>query len=142
MHVLGVNIFALIVAALATTVLGFIWYSPMLFARPWCVAMGYNPDDKAAMDAMRKKSGPLYALSMLASLVSALGLGHFIWGHMPIQGAFIGFHAGLFIWFFFVATVQLTDTAFGGKPMKLFFINTGYQLVCFLAMGTILGAWQ
>ena len=59
MHVLGVNIFAVIVAALATTVLGFIWYSPMLFARPWCVAMGYNPDDKDAMDAMRKKSGDM-----------------------------------------------------------------------------------
>ena len=142
MHILGVNVFAVFVAALATMVLGFVWYSPMLFARPWCVAMGYDPDDKVAMDAMRKKSGPLYALAMVASLIAALGLGHLIWGHLHEQSAFMGFHAGLFIWFAFVTTVQLTDTAFGGKPMKLFFINTGYQLVCYVTMGAILGAWQ
>jgi len=26
--------------------------------------------------------------------------------------------------------------------MKLFAINTGYQLVCYLVMGAILGAWS
>jgi hypothetical protein len=142
MHVLGVNAFAVIVAALAAMVIGFLWYSPLLFARPWCVAMGYNPDDKVAMDAMRKKTGPLYLLAMAAALLAALGLGNLIWGHMNAQSSWIGLHAGIFVWLAFVATVQLTDTAFGGKPMKLFFINTGYQLVSYAVMGAILGAWR
>jgi len=38
-------------------------------------------------------------------------------------------------------TVQLTDKLFGDRPLNLFLINTGYQLVCYLAMGAILGQW-
>jgi hypothetical protein len=37
--------------------------------------------------------------------------------------------------------VQLTDKMFGQRPMKLFLINTGYQLVCYVVMGAILGKW-
>jgi hypothetical protein len=33
------------------------------------------------------------------------------------------------------------DSAFGDRPRNLFLINTGYQLVCYLAMGAILGKW-
>jgi hypothetical protein len=46
------------------------------------------------------------------------------------------------VWLGFVATVQLTGALFTKQSMKLFAINTGYQLVCYLAMGAILGAWQ
>jgi hypothetical protein len=28
------------------------------------------------------------------------------------------------------------------QPAKLYAINTGYQLLCYLAMGAILGAWR
>jgi hypothetical protein len=48
---------------------------------------------------------------------------------------------GFAAWLGFVMIVQLTDKLFGKRPMKLFLINTGYQLVCYLAMGTILGKW-
>jgi hypothetical protein len=49
--------------------------------------------------------------------------------------------AGLAVWAGFVMTVQLTDKLFGNRPWTLFFINTGYQLVCYLVMGAILGKW-
>ena len=47
MHFLGVNLWAVLVSALATMVAGFLWYSPMLFAKPWMVAMGYDPAKSA-----------------------------------------------------------------------------------------------
>ena len=34
------NWFAVIAAALSTMVIGFIWYSPLLFAKPWTKEMG------------------------------------------------------------------------------------------------------
>ena len=37
-------------------------------------------------------------------------------------------------------TVQLTAALFSHKNRTLFFIDTGYQLVCY--MGAILGGWQ
>jgi len=141
MEFMGVNLLAMFLAALSTMVVGFIWYSPMLFARPWTIAMGYDPDDKAKMDEMRKGAGPLYGIALLASLVSAFMLGKVILG-ITVDSALYGMKVGFGVWLGFVATVQLTDTLFGKRPFKLFLINTGYQLVCYLAMGAIIGAWQ
>ena len=45
MHFLGVNLWAVLVSALATMVAGFLWYSPMLFAKPWTILMGYDQGD-------------------------------------------------------------------------------------------------
>jgi hypothetical protein len=49
---------------------------------------------------------------------------------------------GFAMWLGFVTTVQLTTKLFENKPTKLYLINTGYQLVCYLAMGAILARWQ
>jgi hypothetical protein len=41
-----------------------------------------------------------------------------------------------------VTTVQFTNSLFSHQRNKLYLINTGYQLVCYVAMGAILGAWR
>ena len=43
MHFMDINLLSVLVAAIATMVLGFVWYSPLLFAKPWTVEMGYRP---------------------------------------------------------------------------------------------------
>ena len=48
---------------------------------------------------------------------------------------------GFAVWLAFVMTVQLTDKLLTNRPMKLFLINTGYQLACYLVMGAILGKY-
>ena len=75
MEVLGVPVVPVLVAAVATMVIGFIWYSPFVFARPWMRAMGYDPEDKAKLAEMQKGAGWMYAGSFVASLVSAFVLG-------------------------------------------------------------------
>ena len=70
----GINPLGVLVAALATMVVGFVWYSPLLFARPWMRLMGYDPDDRAKLAEMQKGAGKLYGLSFVASLVSAVVL--------------------------------------------------------------------
>ena len=66
MHFLGVNLWAVLVSALATMVAGFLWYSPALFARPWMIASGYDPNDKAKLDEMKKGAGKMYGLAFFA----------------------------------------------------------------------------
>ena len=140
MNVMGVRLWAVAAAAVATMVVGFLWYSPLLFARPWMVAMGYDPEDKARIAEMQKSAGPMYGISLVASLVSAFVLAKLLVG-MTIDSPLYGMKVGFAVWLGFVATVQLTDKLFGNRPMKLCLINTGYQLVCYLAMGAILGKW-
>jgi hypothetical protein len=137
---MDVNLWSVLVAAVAAMALGFLWYSPVLFARPWMVAMGYDPEDKVRIAEMRKSAGPLYGISFLASLVAAFVLAKVVVG-LTINSALYGMKVGLAVWLGFVATVQLTDTLFGKKPTRLFLINTGYQLVCYLAMGAIVAVW-
>src|SRR5258708_29127030 len=140
MHVAGVNLLAVLVAAIATMVVGFLWYSPILFARPWMVLMGYNPDDKSALDEMRKGAGKNYAVAFVLGVISALVLGKIIQVTTVNTGLY-GLKIAFAVWLGFLTTVQFTAVFFSKKPFKLYAIDTGYQLVSYLAMGGILAVW-
>ena len=141
MHMHHLNLLAIFVAAISTMLVGFLWYSPFLFAKPWMREMGYDPNDKASADKMRKSAGPAYTASLIASLVSAFVLAIFF-HEMHVQGLEYGLLVGSHVWLGFVATVQLTSALFMKQSMKLFTINTGYQLVCYLIMSAILTVWR
>jgi surface polysaccharide O-acyltransferase-like enzyme len=141
MHFLGVNLFAVLVSAIATMVVGFLWYSPALFANPWMKLMGYDPNDKAKIAEMQKSAGASYFMSLIAGILAAFVLGKLI----AVAGfwtAIDGLKIGLVVWLGFVTTVQFTNALFSRQPFRLYMINTGYQLVCYAAMGAILGAWR
>ena len=140
MELVGINLWSVLVAAIATMVVGFLWYSPLLFARPWMLLMGYDPDDKAKVQEMQKSAGPSYGISFVASLVTAFVLAKII-DVTSVTTVLYGMKVGFAVWLGFVATVQLTEVLFAKKPAKLYLINTGYQLVCYLAMGAILARW-
>jgi hypothetical protein len=111
MHFMGVNLWAVLVCALATMVLGFLWYSPALFAKPWMILMGYDPNDKAKIAEMQKSAGPSYAMSLIASLLSAMVLGKII-AVASVNTPLYGMKISLAVWLGFVTTVQLTNALF------------------------------
>ena len=78
MHMHHLNLLAVLVAAISTMIVGFVWYSPILFATPWMREMGYDPDDKGRVQEMQKSAGPAYLGSFAASLVSAFVLAIFL----------------------------------------------------------------
>jgi hypothetical protein len=153
MHFMDVNLLAVLVCGIATMAIGFLWYSPLLFAKPWVREMGYDLNDTAAMEKMKKSAGPAYGASFVGSLVSAAVLGKLldalsrhgeaVWHPLAQpQPVVYGVLVGLAVWLGFVATVQLTSVLFANQSAKLFAINTGYQLVCYVAMGAILAVWK
>jgi hypothetical protein len=137
----SLNLWAILVAAISTMVVGFLWYSPLLFAKPWMKEMGYDPNDKAKTEEMKKTAGPAYAWSFVASLISAFTLALILHG-LRAEDLHFGLMVSFHVWLGFVATVQLTGALFMKQSMKLFAINTGYQLVCYLVMGVILTLWR
>ena len=103
--------------------------------------MGVDPNDKAKIDEMRKGAGAAYGGSFVASLVSAFVLALFLhWTRT--ETVQVGISLGFHVWLGFVATVQFTSALFMKQSMKLFAINTGYQLVCYIVMSAILAAWK
>lgn len=134
-----VNYLTVFLAAVASMVVGFLWYSPILFAKPWMKEMGLT--DKHMKDA-QSKMGKMYALSFVFSFVTA-----YVLYHVVTMGAYFTQTSGLnpalqgafWSWLGFIMPVQATDVLFGGKSWKLFYINTGYQLAALLAMGVTFG---
>ena len=130
----------LVVAALYW-ILGGIWYSPLLFAKPWVKAMGLDINDKAKMDAIRKSAGSAYFQVFVVSLITALIFQRlFYFVHTP--SALYGVHTAVIICFGTVVASKYTQKLFGQGNWTLFFIDCGYQLVSFVAMGAILGGWK
>jgi len=140
MHMHSLNWLAILVAGISTMVVGFLWYSPLLFAKAWMREMGYDPNDKARMEEMKKSAGPAYGGSFLASLLSAFTLALILHG-LRAEDLHTGLMLGFHVWLGFVATVQFTGALFAKQSMKLFAINAGYQLVCYLVMAVILTVW-
>jgi len=127
------NWVAIIVAAVVNMVIGSLWFSPLLFQRPW-VAMRV---DKNPMSGVA--SPMLYVITAVGALVSAITLDWIIGlagGRTLTGGAIIGLYAGLG----FVAPAILSDNLFNERPFKLYLIVGGFPVVGLLVMGAILGA--
>src|SRR5260370_41188770 len=98
MHFHQLNWLAILVAAISTMVVGFLWYSPLLFAKAWMREMGYDPNDKTRMEEMKKSAGPAYGGSFVASLVSGFKLAlilHWLRADDLHFRLIAGFHVGV-----------------------------------------------
>lgn len=136
MHHLQLNPWPVIVSAVILWVLGAVWYSPALFAKPWMAMLGIQKD------APNKKSlVPGMIASLVGDFILALALDHVIlWAHAGTihWGAFIGF----LVWLGFFAAPNLPQGIYENRPFKLFAINNGYWLVGLIGIGILLAVWR
>jgi hypothetical protein len=131
------NHLAILASAVILWVLGALWYSPALFAKPWMALLGFSKEGHP------NKKGLVPA--MMASFVCDLVLA-FVFDHLIIWsgaatfgwGALVGFIA----WVGFFAAPNLPQGMYENRPFKLFAINNGYWLVGLLIIGGVLGAWR
>jgi hypothetical protein len=129
-----VNWVAVVVAAIAQMVLGFIWYGP-LFGKTWMSMMGINPQT-----VRREGMGKTYAWQAVGSLVTAAVLGRLV-ATMGASTAGAGIVAGFWVWLGFVATVTLSSVLYERRSFNLYALNNAYQLVSLAVMGAVLAAW-
>ena len=133
-----VNYLAVLVAAVVSMALGFLWYSPMVLGKPWMKLKGYTPE---TLKKAQKEMGPFYAVSFVFALITAYVLTHVMtlsqnfYGYPEMQ---TGLMTAFFAWGGFMLPVQVTSTIFGDKKWALLAIDTGYQLVSLLAMGLVI----
>lgn len=135
-----VNYLAVLVAAVVSMVVGFIWYGPLL-GKQWMKERGLSASN---MKAAQKEMGKLYGLSFVVSLITAYVLSHVFFlsqnffDYSPLMG---GLTTAFFMWLGFVMPVQVTATIFSDKKnWTLLMIDTGYQLAALLAMGVVIGS--
>jgi hypothetical protein len=124
---------AVAVAAIVGFPLGALWYG-VLFRSSWMALTGITKER-----AQQANMAKVYGATLLLNLVIATSLAMFIGSRASLQdGLFAGFMAG----FTYVATAFGITYLFEFRPLKLWAINAGYQVVVFSVMGAILGVWH
>ncbi len=132
-----VNYLAVLAAAVASMVVGFLWYGP-LFGKMWMQLMNF--DKKKIDEAKKKGMGKTYVLAYLAALVTSYVLALFV-DYAKAKTIMDGAVLGFWVWIGFFATTQLGMVLWENKPMKLYLLNTLHYLVTLAVMGAILAVW-
>ncbi len=133
-----VNYVAVVVAAVVSMVVGFLWYSPMVLGKPWMKLKGYTSE---TLKKEQAKMAKFYAVSFVLALVTAYMLSHVMilsqefYGYPEMQ---TGLTTAFFIWVGFILPVQTADQIFGEKNWALLAINTGFQLVSLVLMALVI----
>ena len=137
MDLSGFNFWELVVAALSTFVIGFIWYGKALFGRSWQDLVGLSDED-----IKNSNMALIFSLTFILNLLIAAFLSFFTEIAMMLgSSAILGGLFAAVLCIGFVVTTFGINYLFARKPIKLFFIDAGYMVVCFFVMGLIIGAW-
>jgi hypothetical protein len=130
----GVNYLAVILAAIAVMITGYIWYSPKVFGGVWSRLTGRN---MSKMDS----PGMSYGLTMFSNLILCLVLAEVL--------KFSGAHtfpsalkiAGL-MWLGFVATTGGINAIFSGKKRDLYLLEQVHHLATVFVAAIVLTLWS
>jgi hypothetical protein len=128
------NFAAIFVAALMSFAIGGLWYSPLLFARAWMKETGLT--EQKTKDA---PMGRTFGLAAVASLVMAFNLAAFIG---PKASLGFGLFAGAAAAIGWVAMSLGVIYLFEQRSLKLWLINSGYQVIAYTLMGGLIGVWK
>lgn len=129
---LDINFLAVLLAGVVNMIVGSFWYSPAGFGKMWMklakVEMGSG-----------KNMGMLYGVTFVSALVQATVLSLFIkyaGSVSALDGALIGLLVGIG----FIGTSYLNQVTFGGKPLKLYYLDMGYYLVVLTLNGALIAS--
>lgn len=158
------NIWAILVAAASTLVVGFIWYNPKVFGTAWMQAADMTEDKMKGANM-----GKIFGLAFLFAVFLAVSL-RFLVIHqtgalsmvggqvtddtLPSFFAFMddygnayrtfkhGVFHGLLSGVFIALPIIGTNALFERKSIKYILINSGFWTVCMMLMGGIICAWK
>jgi hypothetical protein len=135
MQQIPINWWAVIVAALIRIAVGFIWYSPFAFLKPWQGMTGVT------QETMRAGTPKAVGIDVAMSLIMAFALANIV-GASGITDWVNGALAGFWVWLGFVFTSFFVLWAYENRPLQLVAINTGHNLVALILMGALLAGWR
>lgn len=160
---MNVNFLALLLAALSTLVIGFIWYNPKVFGNIWMKEAGITHEDGKDFN-MIKIFGLSVVYAFLISFVLQMNVIHqfgalgMVGGDPTIakpsyaafmadygtafrtfkHGALHGFMVGLFMIFPVIGTGALYER----RSFKYVMVTSGFWIVSFMIMGGIICMMQ
>ena len=120
-----------ITAVIIKIVVGALWYSPVLFLKPW--QRGAGVSDAQMKGGMAKGM----VTWILGALIMAFVLAHAV-AYADARTVGTGAAVGFFNWLGFILVPLLDDWAAAKRTVAFLAINAGANLVSLLAMGAVL----
>lgn len=134
-----INWLSVLIATVAYFALGAIWYS-FLFQKKWIAYQGISMEDMSKPDA-KKGVGVIMLASFFMMLITSIGLA-ILAEYMSLKGLQHGIHLGLVIGVCFAATSIAINMLYEKKPLGLFLINAGYQVLGTILAAIIIVCWR
>ena len=107
---------------------GMLWYSKYVFGKQWMALQGFTTETL-------KGRGKAMALGILMNIVVSGTINWLvIQNNLGLLGAV---ELALFIWIGLIGPYHANEVIFGKKPIKLFWIDSGYQLIGLLLVSLI-----
>jgi hypothetical protein len=136
----ALNYVAVLVAGVLIFMLGGLWYSPVLFAKPWMAQMGRTEVEfKAAAADMNM--GTSYGAVFVCGLLSSWALAVVLYG-LGVTTALEGASVAAVCWLGFAGATSFGTSMFSLEKRGLWMINTAYNLVAFVLAGIVLALWR
>ena len=133
-----INIWAVLVSALAFWALGALWYSPVLFSKRWQKEVGFKEEDVTGSNM-----AVVFGGSFLLMLFMVWALNFVINSHKPEDVSLgTGLHYGAFMGFFFSMLTMGINYLYQRRSIVLWLIDGIYVVLGLSIAGMILGAWR
>ena len=128
----GVNWVAVIVAAVAGIIVGFVWYAPQVLGRRWAQASGIELPQPGQAPPLTYV-GAVVTAGLTAYVLAVLSRG--LGAKTLADGAILG----VIVWLGFVATWLASGVFFERRSTEWWAINAGQAIVSLVVMGAIIG---
>lgn len=128
------NYLAILIVVVVQQLIGFVWYSPMLFSQAWKESVGL--DETGLTPNATPFISAVIASTFLAYVMTKM-VQHFHCKTIE-DGAKLGF----MVWLGFIAPVIATHYLFIGFEFNAIAIDTGKELLGLIVSGIILTMWR
>lgn len=121
--------------------IGGLWYSPVLFSKPWVA--GHKmvmPTDDAGKAAMKKKMPMLMLGSFLIGAAITIAIACIV-VTLDSRSWMTGFKIGLVSAVLTAAPLKMSHL-YTGKSIKTILIDTGYPVVSVIIVAIVLSVWR
>lgn len=128
----SVGVLPLIIGGIFNMGLGAMWYSNVLFAKPWMAESGVTDEQMSDTTDM----GKVYGLTMLMALITSYVVGFIVanFGITTIGQALI---LAIVVWLGADLPMIIKNWGFEQRSIKLGLINHSYQLVVYAVVSVL-----
>jgi Protein of unknown function (DUF1761) len=133
----GINHLAVLIAAIASWLVGAVWYG--ILGKAWSAALE-GPSGNGSSRSAPKSAIPFitaFVADLVIAYVLAGAIGHLGLGQVTLRNGVI---SAAILWLGFVATTVTVNNTFAGRGPSLTAIDAGHWLFAMLCAGAIIGA--